>query len=234
MKKIISAITASLCTVTLFNSVTVYGKTAIPNEDIALHGNKCGKLKVTSEINRDVFIKIDCVTPDSYGYHYYDCVIAAEDKDSVLEFALEGDNEAVYNVTIGTYKYKGSDILQEITEEIIVYDTDDVEEQVSAYHFDFTVSDGEQLESSIISENLKDKNNIVNSSKQLYFPPAENQIGDANLDSAVNVRDCAHIATVLAKGEVDSLTEITDFNGDGKINVRDAATIASALAKGEL
>jgi len=230
MKKIISAITASLCTVALFNSMTVYGKTAIPNEDIALHGNKCGMLTVTSEINRDVFIKIDCVTPDTDGYHYYDCVIAAEDKDSVLEFALEGDNEAVYNVTIGTYKYIGSDILQEITEEIIVYDTEDIEEDVTAYHFDFTVSDGEQLETKIINENLKDENNIVNNSKQLFFPLAENPIGDANLDSTVNVRDCALIASMLAEGKINELSECSDYNCDGTVNVRDAAAIANYLA----
>ena len=234
MRKFISAITASFCTVALIGNMAVYGKTAQPAEDITLHGNKCGKLTVTSEIDRDVNIKIDCITPDTYGYHYYDCVIDADEKDNVLEFVLEGDNEAVYTVTVSTYKYKGSGVTQEIMEEIIVYDTEDIEEEVAEYHFDFTVSEGEELESSTITENLKDENNIVNNSKQLFFPLAENPIGDANLDSMVNVRDCALIVSMLAEGNISELPECSDYNCDGTINVRDAAAIASALAKGIL
>ena len=234
MRKTISAITALFCTVALIGNMAVFGKTAQPDEDIILHGNKCGTLTVTSKIDRDVFIKIDCVTPDSYGYHYYDCVITADDKDNVLEFVLEGDNEAVYNVTVSTYKYNGSGVLQEITEEIVVYDTEDIDEEVSAYNFSFTVSEGEELESSIITENLKDKNNIVNYSKQLSFPLAENPMGDANMDLVVTVRDCALIATMLAQGNINELLDCSDYNCDGTINVRDAAAIASALAKGKL
>ena len=234
MKKIISVIAASLCTAALISNMTVYGKQAIPNENISLHGNKCGKLTVTSEIDRDVFIKIDCVTPDTYGYHYYDCVITAADEDCVLEFALEGDNDAVYSVTVGTYKHKGSDVLQEITEEIVVYDTEDIDENVSAYYFDFTVSEGEKLESIIVKENLKDENNSVNCSKQLFFPLSENPIGDVNMDLVINVRDCAAIVSMLAQGNTNELPECSDYNCDGAINVRDAAAIASAIAKNEL
>ena len=58
--------------------------------------------------------------------------------------------------------------------------------------------------------------------------------GDANGDGKVNVRDSAAIASALAKGLNDTLSDVADFNQDGKINVRDAAAIASALAKGEL
>ncbi len=54
--------------------------------------------------------------------------------------------------------------------------------------------------------------------------------GDANGDTITNVRDCAFIASALAKGEGSTLSESADFNKDGKVNVRDAA----ALAKGEL
>ena len=48
------------------------------------------------------------------------------------------------------------------------------------------------------------------------------------------MRDCAFIASALAKGEGDTLSESADFNRDGKVNIRDAAAIAAALAKGEL
>jgi len=54
--------------------------------------------------------------------------------------------------------------------------------------------------------------------------------GDANIDYQINVRDCAFIASALANGTADDLTEISDFNSDGKINVRDAAAIANVLA----
>ncbi len=57
-------------------------------------------------------------------------------------------------------------------------------------------------------------------------------LGDANGDGVVNVRDCAFIASALAKGLADTLPKSADFNGDGKINVRDAAAIASYLASG--
>lgn len=56
-------------------------------------------------------------------------------------------------------------------------------------------------------------------------------LGDANGDNKVDVRDCAFIASALAKGEVSKLPKSADFNGDGKINVRDAAAIAAMLAK---
>jgi len=56
--------------------------------------------------------------------------------------------------------------------------------------------------------------------------------GDANNDGKVNVRDCAFIATALAKGQADTLPSNADFNEDGKINVRDAAAIANWLANG--
>lgn len=64
----------------------------------------------------------------------------------------------------------------------------------------------------------------------------EHLIGDANQDGKVNVRDCATIASALAKGTVDSLkcSICADYNKDGKVNVRDAAAIASALAKGTI
>lgn len=57
-------------------------------------------------------------------------------------------------------------------------------------------------------------------------------LGDINGDDKVNVRDCAFIASKLAKGE--KLSDIADYNEDGKVNVRDAAAIARDLAKGKI
>lgn len=58
-------------------------------------------------------------------------------------------------------------------------------------------------------------------------------LGDANLDGKVNVRDCAAIASALAKGKAADLPQKNaDYNQDGKVNVRDAAALAADLAKG--
>ncbi len=65
-------------------------------------------------------------------------------------------------------------------------------------------------------------------------PVSDILYGDANEDDIVNVRDCAFIASALAKGNSDSLPQSADYNTDGKINVRDAAAIAAALAKGTI
>ena len=56
------------------------------------------------------------------------------------------------------------------------------------------------------------------------------ELGDANLDSTVNVRDCALIASSIASGKADSLPDTADYNKDGKKNVRDAAAISKDLA----
>ena len=55
--------------------------------------------------------------------------------------------------------------------------------------------------------------------------------GDANEDKYINVRDCAAIASMLAKGKGSSLPETADYNKDGKKDVRDAAAIAVELSK---
>lgn len=64
--------------------------------------------------------------------------------------------------------------------------------------------------------------------------PNETSMGDANDDGKINVRDCAFIASALAKGLNNTLSDAADFNNDGKVNVRDAAAIAAALAKGQI
>ncbi len=55
--------------------------------------------------------------------------------------------------------------------------------------------------------------------------------GDADEDNELTVRDCAHIAIMIAEGKTDKLTKTADFNGDGIVNVRDAAAIARKLAE---
>lgn len=59
-------------------------------------------------------------------------------------------------------------------------------------------------------------------------------LGDANEDGVLNVRDCALIASKLAKELVNELPGYSDYNGDGIIDVRDAAAISRDLASGKL
>ena len=61
--------------------------------------------------------------------------------------------------------------------------------------------------------------------------PKTYQLGDANKDGKVDIRDAAHIAQILAKkksGELDKT--VADYNKDGKVNIRDAAAIAKYLS----
>lgn len=71
-----------------------------------------------------------------------------------------------------------------------------------------------------------------------FAPVSENKeiyndilLGDANADDVLNVRDCALIASFIAKGEAETLPDTADYNKDGKKNVRDAAAISKDLAK---
>ena len=89
----------------------------------------------------------------------------------------------------------------------------------------------EFIEQSGIDENAV-KIEVVEAGKRIMIPkvnPNAN-IGDANEDGYVNVRDCAFIANKLASGKGDTLSNNADYNQDGKKNVRDAASLSNDLA----
>ena len=71
-------------------------------------------------------------------------------------------------------------------------------------------------------------NETVTKYSRKYAVGVSADMGDANGDGKVNVRDCAYIAKMLAKGK--SLPAKADYNLDGKKNVRDAAALANDLA----
>ena len=234
MKKILSGILSVVCLSAVCSTFAVNAKTAELNENITLHGNMCGTVTVTSEIDRDVHIKIDCETPDAPAYHYYDCVIPADEQDKVLDFKLEGDNEAVYKITVGVPKYKGSDYLQNLSEQFYVYDTEEITaEEISGYQYSYNVLAGEELKIEKVIDNVKDENNVINNKYDMFFTISDALVGDANLDGKVDVRDCAYIARMLAAGQGNELPDNVDFNDDGEKNVRDAAAIARYLANRE-
>ena len=71
----------------------------------------------------------------------------------------------------------------------------------------------------------------VNADSEDTQPSDDNVIlGDADLNGTLNVRDCAFIASRIAKGTANELPGNHDYNQDGQINVRDAASIAHDIA----
>ena len=66
--------------------------------------------------------------------------------------------------------------------------------------------------------------------EEYYKDTPDAIIGDVNEDGAVNVRDCALIASSVASGKAEALPDTADYNKDGRKNVRDAAALSSDLA----
>ena len=181
----------------------------------------------------DVHVTIEQNSPDG-KYKYYDDVIKATAKDKIYEFTIEGKDDVDYTVSISVPKYKGTSNYQTFTENIIVYDTDEITDQnVSGYKYTYLVekNDLDDIISSKEKVNVKNSDNIIESYTNISFPSSEYQLGDVNNDGTVNIRDAAALANGLVKGA--HLPDHADFNGDGKVNVRDAAAIAKFLAAGK-
>lgn len=75
-------------------------------------------------------------------------------------------------------------------------------------------------------ENNIDTTKIFSISNAMYY---KYWFRDINDDDKINVRDCAFIASKLAKGE--ELSDRADYNLDGKADVRDAAALASSIVQ---
>lgn len=245
IKKFISAIfvagtVAASSTTALAKDVTV--TTNIPQPD-----EICGYLNIIPTTQSDVYVKIYKLTPETEKEDYivYDTVIEADavhNGDKYI-FGLEYNNlniatgkyESKYEIMIGVNKYSNSSDKNDI-----VYNAFNLEVEDTNYTGNETnclinikITDEELEQPSCIKSG--DRLNIV---YDMTFSNTEKITveilrGDANLDSKVNVRDCAAIATALAQGTADKLPEEADYNSDGKINVRDAAAIASFLASSE-
>lgn len=242
IKKIISA--AFVAAVVAASSMTAFAKDVTVTTDIPQPDEICGYLNIIPTTASDVYVKIYKITPETEKEDYivYDTVIEADTvhtSDKYI-FGLEhnnlniatGKNESHYEVMIGVNKYSNSS-----DENDIVYNTFNLEIEDTNYTGNQTnclvniqITD-EELEQPLCVKS-GDRVNIVydmtfSNTKKIA---AEILRGDANLDSKVNVRDCSTIATALAKGTSDKLTEEADYNIDGQINVRDAASLASFLA----
>ena len=211
----------------LMLTTSVNAQTAVPN--YPMHGNRCGKVLVSSAINRDVHIRI---TQNGLDGHciFYDEVIKANSTDKVLEFEIEGSNEADYTIDIGVPKYIGSKVYKEYSEKLTVPDTDEMDNNVSCYQFSYTANENtlDEVSSSSVNESINESG-TVKTDRLVLFPISDKLLGDANDDGMVNVTDAAFIAYTLAKRK--DLPDNADYNEDDLVNVRDAASIAKFLAE---
>lgn len=242
IKKFISA--AFVAATVAVSSMTAFAKDVTVTTDIPQPDEICGYLNIIPTTTSDVYVKIYKITPETEKEDYivYDTVIEADTvhvSDKYI-FGLEhnnlniatGKNETHYEVMIGVNKYSNSS-----DENDIVYNTFNLEIEDTNYTGNQTncliniVITDEELEQPLCVKG-GDRINIVYDITFSNTKKIEAEIlrGDANLDSKVNVRDCSTIATALAQGNVDKLTEEADYNIDGQINVRDAASLASFLA----
>lgn len=227
MKKYISCLLSILCSVSIF-TISAAAQTII-EPDYPMHGNKCGTVIIESTIDRDVHVTIVQNSPDG-KYKYYDNIIEANSDDKNCEYVIDGKDDVEYTVTIEVPKYKGSLSYQAFTDNIVVYDTDEIADQnVSGYKYTYCVekNDLDDITSSKTKENIKNGDNIIENSVEVLFPISEYQLGEVNNDNKVNIRDAAALAGSLIKGVL--LPEYADFNNDSKINIRDAAAIAKFL-----
>lgn len=196
-----------------------------------MNGNKCGKVIVNSEIDRDVYITITQHTEEG-DYDYYKSVIPFNGKEKEYSFKLEGKDDVNYTLQIGVPKYKSASSLQYYEDEFVIFDTDEIEAQnISGYQHKYMVNKGEELSNQKTIENEKNSDNLILNEINVYFPTADYMAGDANSDNVIDIRDAAYIARKVAQRKTSDLPEYSDYNGDNAVDIRDAAAIAKMVAQ---
>ncbi len=228
MKKIISGIMSAIV---LMSTVSVSAAALEVNPNFDIHGNRCGKVLVKADIERDVEVTITQNTKDG-SFDYYTTVIPQGDNKNTYEFVLEGKDDVNYTIRLGVSKFKNSDTLQYYNNEFMVYDTDEItDDEVSGYEYSYNISKGEELSDEKITENKKGKDNIIRNAQNVYFPVTDYNIGDVNMNGSVELQDIIIISKYLiCKDEFDAdKTSLADYNGDGKADLHDAIDIAKYL-----
>ncbi|MGN1481688.1 leucine-rich repeat protein [Porcipelethomonas sp.] len=135
------------------------------------------------------------------------------------------------NVTsIGMYAFSGCSGLSSIiikNPECIIdeHAISNGEDENGNYYFNGTIYGYENSTAQDYAENCDYAFALISSEQ-------EEVKGDANGDGALNVRDAAFIAKMLAQGKASELPMTADFNDDNVVNVRDAAAIARYMASG--
>ena len=244
LKKKISLISAFLTAATLTVSNVAH---AAVNElevrsKVTQYDDLCGSVNIT----------ITKHTPETSeeGYVVYSNTVKASDvyDDFKSVMKLEGNNynieaqeyDGYYNVSVGVHKHIGSDDPEDILyQDIYLIVTDkDVSGYDTVCNINVSLSDKDMDEPKLtdLSEENDLRYDIVCPHIELPAEPEpepepEIILGDANGDGAVNIRDAAFMASMLAAGNGDKLPKSADFNQDDAINIRDAAALASSLSK---
>ena len=239
MKKIFSKIiSAAVCAgIVLSTAMSAAAETVTVEPDYPIHGNKCGTVVITPELDREVYVKITQLTPDG-DYVYYNTVLPAGGEtvgETDYSFIVEGKDDSSYTITLGVPEHKGSKDTQEITYDFTVSDTDYiVDKEINGYVYLFSVLRNDDLEQPEITaehEAVMDENNIVTTVVAVTFPASDITPGDVNFDEVINLYDVIEITKYMMDPSYfgDDQISAADYNADGKVNLYDAIDIAKMI-----
>jgi hypothetical protein len=214
---------------------SVSAETITVKPTYSFHGNICGTLNITSEIDRNIYVTVEQDTEDG-NFTYYSTIVHQPDEDSepdTYSFELEGKDDAVYKISITSFKYTGSDTMLSFETEFAVPNTDYItDEEVDGYVVDLSVLRDDSLAEPVLvysdSEPSKDENNIYHFALSVAFPSPAFMAGDATNDGTIDVFDAILIAqyTVGKAQMTESQLGASDYNADGVIDVFDAIAVA--------
>ncbi len=224
----------------LSSTMSVSAETVLVESKYEFHGNKCGEVIISPEIDRDICVSIVQVTEDG-NFKYYDNVVipaggeltGEDDYSFVLEGKGEGDTK--YSMTIGVPMYKGSTNYQNFVQEFVIRDTDFiVDEVVEGYVYTYTITRNDELEEPTVtesSESVKGKDNIYLSAMTIAYPASDTTPGDVNLNGMVDLYDVIDIAKYLMNKDYLTEDQIAagDYNTDGKTDLYDAIGVAKYI-----
>jgi len=242
IKKLISTVVTSA--VVLTSAVTAYAEDVQVDTDIYQPDRICGYLNVSASTEADVYLKVYMHTPETVaeGYVVYDTVIKADTVHVTNNYVYEleynslnidkGTYDGYYSVIVGVHRHNDTDDPEDIAEVKIPLIVEDID--FSGYetfcNINVNVIIDSELEQPLCVESGVKPNKVYDLTFSCVETPEDILYGDANEDGKLNVRDAAFIASKLAGGHSDELTDISDINADGKVNVRDAAFVAAYLA----
>ena len=107
-------------------------------------------------------------------------------------------------------------------------------DSLTTINFSGTVSQWEAMDIDVYNEENKAGLYVYCTDGMITLEESEydDNLGDVNKDSKLNIRDATAIQKHLAKIATlsDEILELADYNEDGKVNVRDATTIQKKIA----
>lgn len=239
MKKIISKIiSAAVCAgVMLSTAMSAAAESVTVEPDYPIHGNKCGTVIITPELDREVYVTITQNAPEG-GYVYYNTVLPAGGEaagETDYTFIVEGKDDSPYTITLGVPEYKGSKDTQILTYDFTVRDNDYIlDEVVNGYVYSFSVLRNDDLEQPEITaehETVMDENYILTTVVAVSFPASDIIPGDVNFDEVINLYDVIEITKYMMDASYfgDDQIAAADYNADGNVNLYDAIDIAKMI-----